>query len=140
MKIILALAAAVLSAPALVAGVCVDRSFGKHVNPKPSDCPVGYTIYQNKGCSGASFHLNDGGFRTGEDNWNVQSYECDDVNDPTYRCHNHHYGFGTFPKPSLCKAGVTIYQKSNCTGDMVELQGGWTSGPGDWPVESYRCK
>ncbi|KAG0285017.1 hypothetical protein BGZ96_010676 [Linnemannia gamsii] len=139
MKIILALAAAILSAPALVAGVCVDRDYGKGTFEKPSDCIVGYTIYQNKSCGGTSLHINDGGWSSSEDNWSVQSYECDDVNDPTYRCHNRHYDFGTYPKPRECKAGVTIYQNTDCVGAKIHLDGGWTTGPGDWPVESFFC-
>ncbi|KAF9979920.1 hypothetical protein BGZ75_009073, partial [Mortierella antarctica] len=41
---------------------CINRNFGNGKFPKPSDCPLGYTIYKNDNCGGSSVHLNDGGW------------------------------------------------------------------------------
>ncbi|KAG0283580.1 hypothetical protein BGZ97_008483, partial [Linnemannia gamsii] len=138
MKIILALAAVVLSAPALVVGSCVDYNYGKGTFDKPSDCPMGYTIYSKMRCKGLSEHINDGGWMTGPGNWNVMSYMCDPK--PIDKsCYKRNYGVGTYPKPCECKSGLTIYQNSDCSGAMEHLDGGWITRPGDWPVQSFRC-
>ncbi|KAF9977226.1 hypothetical protein BGZ73_006589 [Actinomortierella ambigua] len=139
MKAFLALAAAVLSAPALVAGVCVNKNYGYGSYPRPCDCPAGYTIFQNSNCDGASVHFNSGGWTTNSNNWPVKSYECDAVS-LAGRCVNQSFGVGTFSKPCDCVGGYTIYQNANCGGATVHFDnGGWQTRPGDWPVRAYMC-
>ncbi|KAG0268782.1 hypothetical protein DFQ27_005716 [Actinomortierella ambigua] len=139
MKAILALAAAVLAAPALVAADCVNKVFGTGNFPQPCDCPASYTIYQNDNCQGASVHLNIGGWHTADNAWRVRSYECDAVS-LTSNCVNQSFGRGTFQKPCDCPAGYTIYQNANCGGATVTIKsGGWVTGPNAWPVQAYKC-
>ncbi|KAG0332120.1 hypothetical protein BG000_010312 [Podila horticola] len=123
-----------------VAGRCINRMFGKGSFSKPANCPVGYTIYRDAGCGGPNVHVKEGGWTTGDNNWNVQSYKCDAVQILANRCTNRRYDVSTFAKPRECATtGYTIYQNTDCTGAMVHLQDGWTTKDGDWPVQSFRC-
>ncbi|KAF9580221.1 hypothetical protein BGW38_003227 [Lunasporangiospora selenospora] len=139
MKSTLALAAAALFTPALVAGLCNNRQFGLGSFSQPCDCPSGYTIYEADNCGGQSVHFSSGGWTTKQGQWPVKSYECDAVSLPG-RCSNQEFGFGTFQKPCDCSGGYTIYQGPNCGDRSVHFNdGGWTTNPNNWPVKSYKC-
>ncbi|KAF9956197.1 hypothetical protein BGZ72_002949 [Mortierella alpina] len=91
---------------------CVDRDFGYGTFSRPCECLSGYTVYGNSRCNGQSYHLNrDSGF-----------------------------GRGSFSKPGNCPFGYTIYEHSDCGARSVHFDdGGWTTGPNNWPVLSYKC-
>ncbi|KAG0229547.1 hypothetical protein BGW42_001526 [Actinomortierella wolfii] len=126
--------------PVTFSGGCVNQNFGYGVFQKPCDCPKGYTIFQNANCGGATVHIKSGGWTTQQGkHWPVKSYRCDKFAE-TGRCINHSFGKGTFPKPSNCPGGYTIYKDANCGGTSSHrTSGGWTSGDKNWNVESYRC-
>ncbi|KAG0046563.1 hypothetical protein BGZ83_008262 [Gryganskiella cystojenkinii] len=130
-----------LSAPALVASICVNRDFGYGVFSRPCDCLAGYTIYENSNCGKQSEHITGGGWTTSLGEWPVKSYECDVAfSRLAYSCVNHSYGVGTFSKPNQCTGGYTIFQSPGCMGGFVHFNnGGWTTSNGDWPVQSFRC-
>lgn len=132
---------AALSAPALVASMCLNRDFGYGVFSRPCDCLAGYTIYENPGCGGQSDHLISGGWTTNLGNWPVKSYECDVAfSKIAVRCMNRSYGVGTYPKPNECTGGYTIFQSLDCMGQFSHFNdGGWSTQNGDWPVQSIRC-
>ncbi|KAF9559478.1 hypothetical protein EC968_006602 [Mortierella alpina] len=127
-------------APNTNLGGCFNQNFGRGTFSKPSNCPYGYTIYENSGCSARSVHLNDGGWVTGANNWPVQSYKCDIAKVTSTECTNRQFGLGTHPKPAECAGSYTIFASSGCTGQMVQRgASGWTTRQGDWPVKSFRC-
>ncbi|KAF9966510.1 hypothetical protein BGZ70_002123 [Mortierella alpina] len=126
---------------ASVAIRCVNRNFGHGTFSRPCECLSGYRVFGNSGCNGQTYHLSrDSGWTSNDQYMVVKSYQCDAPDPNLGGCFNHNYGRGTFNKPSNCPFGYTIYSQSGCGAQSVHFnEGGWTTGPNNWLVQSYRC-
>ncbi|KAF9272604.1 hypothetical protein BGZ68_002268 [Mortierella alpina] len=156
------------SESALVTSTCLNRDFGSGIFPQPCNCPAGYTLYSNSDCGGQSEHYTFGGWITGQNNWPVRSYRCDDAS-VAIRCISRDFGYGIFSRPCECLSGYTVYGNSECGGQSYHKErdegwtsddqyalvksyhygcgaqakhindGGWMTDSTQWPVMSYKC-